>query len=148
MKQWKEKSLDMRSIKNMQNECKMVDEIKFIANITRQITMIRASVAYTKIHMSPSCESEPNFKAEDLNLKVESTLNKARAFHIELQTYMHYITTTFGDHKCPPDWIGPSSNLKKLHHPFMVIAVAVGVIGIILWRKHSYFKFHSNILTL
>lgn len=148
MKRWKEKSLDMRSIKNMHNDCTMVDEIKLIANIARQITMIRASIAYIRIHMSPSCESEPNFKAEDLNLKMESTLNKARDFHNELQTYMHYITTNFGDHKYPPDWIGPSTNLKKLHHPFMVIAVAVSVIGIILWRKHPYFTFHSNILTL
>lgn len=148
MKRWKEKSLDVRSIKNMQNEYRMVDEIKLIANIARQITMIRASIAYVKIHMTPSCESEPNFKAEDLNLKMVSTLNKAKAFHNELQTYMHYITTTFGDHKYPPDWIGPSTKLKKLHYPFMAIAIAVSVIGIILWRKHPYFTFHSNILTL
>jgi hypothetical protein len=126
----------------------MVDEIKLIANIARQITMIRASIAYVRIHMSPSCENEPNFKAEELNLKMESTLNKARAFHNELQTYMHYITTNFDDHKYPPDRIGSSTNLNKLHYPFMVIAVAVSVIGIILWRKHPYFTFHSNSLTL
>jgi hypothetical protein len=138
MKRWKEKSLDMRSIKNMQNEYKMVDEIKLIANIARQITMIRASVAYARIHMSPGCESEPDFKVEDLNLKIESTLTKGRAFHNELQTYMHYISSNFNDHKYPPDWIGPSTNLKKLHHPFMVITVAVSVIGIILWKTSLF----------
>jgi hypothetical protein len=144
MKRWKEKSLDMRSIKNMQRQHEMVDEIKFIANIARQITMIRASVAYVSVHMSPICESEPDLKV-DLNFKLESTLNKAKAFHNELQTYMHYVTSDCSDRNYPPDWIAPRTNIRKLHHPFLVIAIAVSVIGIILWRKRPYITFHNNI---
>jgi ankyrin repeat/SAM/basic leucine zipper domain-containing protein 1 len=135
LKQWKEKSLDMRSIKNMQSEYNMTDEIKLIANIARHLTMVRASIAYVRVHMSPSYESEPDFKIEELNLKIESTLIKVRALHEGLKSYMHYITTNLGDHKYPPDWIGPNTN-KKLHHPFVMIAVAVSVIGIIMWKIH------------
>jgi ankyrin repeat protein len=145
MKRWKEKSLDLRSIKNMQNSCDMVDEIKLIANIARQVTMIHASIAYVTIHMSPSCESEQGCKVEDLNFKLEATLNKANAFHNELQTYMRYITSNCSDHKYPPDWTAPGTNIRKLNRPFLATVVAVSVLGMILWRKHSYFKFNSSI---
>jgi hypothetical protein len=143
LKRWKEKSLDLRKIKNMQNTNNMIDEIHFIANIARQITMIRASVAYIRIHISPSYESESDFKVEDLNLKIETTLIKARALHKELQSYMHYIATKLSDHKYPPDWIGPNKSEKKLCHPFMVFAVAVSVTGIILWKTRPYLPFRT-----
>jgi ankyrin repeat protein len=148
LKRWKEKSLDMRKIKNMQNAYNMVDEIKLIANIARQITMVRASIAYIRIHISPSYECEPDFKVEDLNLKIESTLIKTKALHKELQSYMHYIATNLSGHKYPPDWIGPNNNEKQLCHPFMMIAVAVSVIGIILWKTRPYLPFRTNVFGL
>jgi hypothetical protein len=134
LKQWKDKSLDVRSIKNMPNEYRMVDEIRFVANIARQISMIRASIAYVRIHTSLSYEGEPDFKVQDLHLKVESTLTKTKALHKELKSYKHYITSSLCGEKYPPDWIGPDTNRKKLHFPLMATAVVVGVIGIIMWK--------------
>lgn len=148
LKRWREKSLDMRTIKNMQNSCNMVDEIKLFANIARQITMVRASIAYIRIHMTPSYESESDFKVEDLNLKIESTLIKTKALHKELQSYMHYISSKFSDHKYPPEWIGPDKSENKLYRPFIVIGVAVSVIGIILWKTRTYLPFHTNVSEL
>jgi ankyrin repeat/SAM/basic leucine zipper domain-containing protein 1 len=147
LKRWKEKSLDMRKIKNMQNAYNMVDEIKLIANIARQITMVRASIAYIGIHMSPSYESESDFKVEDLNLKVDNTLIKTKALHKELQSYVLYSATYLRDHKYPPDWIGPDKSKMKLRHPFVVTVVAMSVIGIIFWKYRPYLPFHSNVFT-
>lgn len=145
LRPWKDKSVDMRSIKNMQNEYRMVDEIKFIASLARQISMIRASVAYVRIHTSASYEGEPDFKVEDLHLKMESTLSKAKALHKELKCYKHYITSSLRDQKYPPDWIRPDANIKKLHYPLIATAMVVGVIGLMMWKTHPYFIHHSNI---
>lgn len=144
LKPWKDKSLDIRSIKNLQNEYRMVDEIKFIASVARQISMIRASVAYVRLHMSSSSEGEPDFKVEDLHLKMEYTLNKAKAFHKELKSYECYLTSSLRGEKYPPDWIEPE-NIKKLRCPFMVTAVVMAVVGIIVWKTHHCLLHHSNI---
>jgi hypothetical protein len=143
LKPWQERSLDLRSVKNMQKEYRMVDEIKFIASIARQISMIRASITYVRIHMSPSFKHEPGVKFEDLYLTMESTLTKANALHKELKFYERYITSNLGEEKHPPDWIGPDRHIKKSHFPLMATTV-VGVIGIILWKTCPYLIHHSN----
>jgi len=145
LKPWKYKSLDWRSIKDTQNEYRMVDEIQFIASVARQISMIRASVTYVRIHMSPSFKGEPHVNVEDLYLTLESTLNKANALHKELKFYECYITSSLHEEKYPPDWIGPDTRRKKLRCPLMATAVAVGVIGIIVWKTCRYLIYHSNI---
>lgn len=144
LKPWQHKSLDLRSVKNMQKEYRIVDEVKFIASIARQISMICASVTYVRIHMSPSFEGEPDVKVEDLYLTMESTLTKANALHKELKSYEHYITSNLGEEKYPADWIGPHRHIKKSRFPLMATAVVVGVIGIILWKTCPYLIHHSN----
>jgi ankyrin repeat/SAM/basic leucine zipper domain-containing protein 1 len=145
LKPWKHKSLDLRSIKNMQREYRMVDEIKFIANVARQISMIRASITYVRIHTSPSFEGEPHVKVEDLYLTLESTLNKANALHKELKSYESFIASSLCEEKYPPDWFGPDTHRKKLRCPLMATSVAVVVIGIIVWKTYPYLIHHSNI---
>jgi hypothetical protein len=129
----------------MQNEYRMVDEIKFIASVARQISMIRASIAYVRIHTSPCFEGEPDVKIEDLYLTLESTLNKANALHKELKSYEHYITSSLREEKYPADWIGPDTHTKKLRCPLMSTALVVGVVGIIMWKTFPYLIHHSNI---
>jgi len=145
LKPWKDKSLDLRSIKNMKNEYRMVDEIKLIANVARQISMIRASITYVRIHTSPSFEDEPDVKVEDLYSTLDSTLNKAKALHKELKSYERYITSSLREEKYPPDWIGPDTHIKKLRYPLTATALVVGVIGIIVWKTCPYLIHHSNI---
>jgi hypothetical protein len=145
LKPWKDKSLDLRSIKNMKNEYRMVDEIKFIANVARQISMIRASITYVRIHTSPSFEDEPDVKVEDLYSVLDSTLNKAKALHKELKSYERYITCGLREEKYPPDWIGLDTHIKKLRCPLMATALVVGVIGIIVWKTCPYLIHHSDI---
>ena len=129
----------------MQNNYRMVDEIKFIANVARQISVIRASITYIRIHTSPSFEGDPDVKVEDLCLTLESTLTKAEVLHKELKSYEHYITSRLRDQKFPPDWFGPDTNIKKLRCPLMAAAVAVGVTGIIMWTTCRYIIHNSNI---
>jgi len=145
LKPWKDKSLDLKSIKNMKNEYRMVDEIKFIANVARQISMIRASITYVRTHTSPSFEDEPDVKVEDLYSMLDSTLSKTKALHKELKSYEHYVTSSLREEKYPPDWIGPDTHTKKLRCPLTAIAVVVGVIGIIVWKTCPYLIHHSNI---
>lgn len=145
LKPWKDKSLDLRGIKNMRKERRMVDEIKFIASVARQISMIRASITYVRIHASSSFEDEPDVKVEDVYLMLDSTLNKANALHKELKSYEHYITSSLREEKYPPDWIGPDTPIKKLSCPLVTTAVVVGVVGIIMWKTCPYLIHHCNI---
>ncbi|XP_069679519.1 uncharacterized protein [Periplaneta americana] len=148
LKRWKERSLDIRSVKNMHKNYNIIDEVRLLANFARHMTMVHASIIYVRTHLADDYNRDTDFKMGDFCTKVDVALTRVKAFQNSLQSYMRYITTNLGDQKYPPDWIVCDSKETKPSRVLKGIITFgfVSVVGFVIWKTDLCPRLHLNIL--
>ncbi|PSN58274.1 hypothetical protein C0J52_00119 [Blattella germanica] len=136
LKRWKEQSLNVQTIRTFGGTYNMADEVKFIANIARQITIIRASVAYIRLYMESSYEDEKeNSTGDDLKKNVEKALIKTKILRKELNLYLSSVRSKLINQKQhSADKIHPVAERKGYCKALLSIGIVVSMLTIFAWK--------------